>query len=64
MVTGTGAILPAQHWATFLVEGTSTVLRNCCPSGMSADVFSNLREVVVIPNEKWGGSGLLGCGVG
>lgn len=26
--------------------------------------YSNLREVVVIPNEKWGGSGLLGCGVG
>ncbi|TXT13329.1 hypothetical protein VHUM_00696 [Vanrija humicola] len=29
----------------------------------SADL-DNLREVVVIPNEKWGGSGLLGCGVG
>lgn len=42
----------------------STVLRNRGPTGMSADVFSNLREVVVIPNEKWGGSGLLGCGVG
>lgn len=37
-----------------------------CALALALDTLtsSNLREVVVIPNEKWGGSGLLGCGVG
>lgn len=26
--------------------------------------YSNLREIVLIPNRHWGGEGLLGCGVG
>jgi hypothetical protein len=26
--------------------------------------FSAMREVVLVPNRKWGGEGLLGCGVG
>ncbi|KAG8956501.1 hypothetical protein FRC03_010775 [Tulasnella sp. 419] len=26
--------------------------------------FDTLREVVLVPNRKWGGEGLLGCGVG
>lgn len=25
------------------------------------DIFSNLREVVLVPNRHWGGEGLLGC---
>lgn len=25
------------------------------------DTFSNLREVVLVPNRHWGGEGLLGC---
>ncbi|KAG8787550.1 hypothetical protein FRC16_001543, partial [Serendipita sp. 398] len=26
--------------------------------------FDTLREIVLVPNRKWGGEGLLGCGVG
>lgn len=44
--------------ATQLSTRELTFLRLCFPFA------STLREVVLVPNRKWGGEGLLGSGIG